>query len=239
MKARDPRFKLLAFGLLLPVLMDSSVFSALWLAGSLLVVVATVLASLSLRVILRGLWRLRWLFLAMMLTHGWFTPGLPLWPMGPALTQEGIVAGLNQSLRLVMLFLLAWSLTKTTTPMELVGAFATFFGKLERFGVPVWRGLSVLAFCLSTLPTLMLQVEQIREGMALRIHADGFGWLERLAFVGEALLLQVLWGVRQQEEGIMARGFGDALPPVRLLSRQQDWRDWSVVVPPVVLWLIW
>ncbi|MBF0427681.1 MAG: hypothetical protein HQL94_02050 [Magnetococcales bacterium] len=241
MKRRDPLFKLVAFGLLLPVLLLAPVFSWVWLAGVVLVVMALMAASLPLAWVGRGLFRLRWLFLAMLLTHGWFTPGEPLWSEWPALTREGVVAGGVQSLRLVLLALLAWSLMKTTTPMELVGVFSQFLGWLERFGVPVQRGLSILAFCLASLPILMAEAIRVREGMTLRLDKGEAGKirLERLAFAGGALLLRMVWSVRRREEGLRTRGFLAALPSVERPAQSRDWRDWGVILLPALVWLFW
>lgn len=243
MTSCDPRFKLVGFGLLLPIVMSAPVFSPVWLAGSGLVLLVIMAASLPLAQLGGGLFRLRWLFLALLLTHGWFTPGVPLgFGMG-FLTQEGVLAGVYHSIRLVLLALLAWGVMRTTTPMELVGVFYYFLGGLERFGVPVQRGLSILALCLTSLPRLMADADRVREGMMLRlgpVWAGGvMGRMERLVFAGEALLLHLLWEVRQLEEGVRARGFGEALPPVRLHSQRGGWRDWGLLLPPVFLWLWW
>ncbi|MEO5332670.1 MAG: energy-coupling factor transporter transmembrane protein EcfT [Magnetococcus sp. YQC-5] len=238
---RDPTGKLLAFGMLLPILMSAPVFSPVWLAGTALVLLSVLALSLPLALVGRGLWRLRWLFLALLLTHGWFTPGVPLWSPGPALTREGLLAGGEQSLRLLFMALLAWTLMRSTTPMQWVGVFYRVLGGWERFGVPVRRGVSILAFSLASLPRLLAEANRVQEGMALRIHTRYFARsrLERLAFVGEVVLLRVLWDVRQREEGLRARGFVDGLPPVRLVVVGSGWREWGVVLPPVVLWVLW
>lgn len=55
------------------------------------------------------LWRARWLFLLLFLTHAYQLPGAPLWPAlgGASPSQEGLLAGLLQCGRLwVMLMLL-------------------------------------------------------------------------------------------------------------------------------------
>ncbi|MBF0127601.1 MAG: hypothetical protein HQM02_10370 [Magnetococcales bacterium] len=107
--------------------------------------------------------------------------------------------------------------------------------------MPVRRGLSILAFCLVSLPRLNQEVERVRTGMGLRVRFDPAlsGRLEPLAFAGEALLLRLLLDVRRREEGLRARGFVAGLPQVRPPPFRSDWRDGLVLFPPTLLWFSW
>ncbi len=238
MRGRDPRCKLAAFALLLPVLMTAPIASPVWMVGVVLVLAGLMLARVGWQEFARGLWRLRWLWLAMLLIHGWFTPGTPLWPVGPALTGEGVLAGGRQAARMILLIGAAWSLMRSTTPMELVGALQRWSGGWR----PAQHWLSLLAFCLATLPRLQEDARRVRIGMRLRLAEDQGGFaarLERIVFAGEAMLMRMLWDARRREQGLLARGHADALPLVRAEARATDWRDWVLLLPPAVAWLIW
>ncbi|MBF0271360.1 MAG: hypothetical protein HQL98_04660 [Magnetococcales bacterium] len=238
-RGRDPRLTVLAFGLLLSVMMSAPLFSLVWWLGCGLVGLAAWAASLSWRFLGRGLFHLRWLLLALLLVHGWMTPGEFLWASWPFVTREGLMAGVHQALRLMILALLAWSVGRVTTPMELVRGVGFYLGWLERFGVPVARGLSILGFCLSGLGRFREQAQWVRMGLTARLGAAmGRGErLERLAFAGSALLSGLLWDLRRREEGLRARGFVEGLPPVAHAVGSGRWTDWLVPLGPGLLWL--
>ncbi|MBF0340134.1 MAG: hypothetical protein HQL95_04120 [Magnetococcales bacterium] len=243
MKRHDARYTLLAFGFLLPVLMSAPLSTLTWWSGCALVGVAVRTASLPWRWIGHGLMRLRWLFLAMLLTHGLMTPGEFLWPALPLLTREGVLAGVQQSLRLVLLAVLAWSLGRITTPMELVGALDFFLGWLERWRMPIRRGLALLGFCLTGLSRFKEQVERVREGMTIRLGQEKTPTrpgtrLERLAFAAGALLTGLLWDLRRREEGLRMRGFDAGLPAV-VWSHTGEGHDWLLPLPSLALWIVW
>ncbi|MBF0189938.1 MAG: hypothetical protein HQL99_02185 [Magnetococcales bacterium] len=235
----DPRLTLLAFGVLLSVMMSAPLFSRVWWVGCGLVGVSAWAASLSWSFLGRGLFHWRWLLLALLLVHGWMTPGEFLWSSWPFVTREGVVAGVHQALRLLVLAVLAWSVGRVTTPMQLVGGMAFYLGWLERFGVPVARWLSILGFCLSGLGRFREQAGWVRMGMTARLGESSGGGerLERLAFAGSALLSGLLWDLRRREEGLRARGFEEGLPPMARATGPVPWRDWLVPLGPGLLWL--
>ncbi|MBF0627662.1 MAG: hypothetical protein HQL91_05505 [Magnetococcales bacterium] len=237
----DARWTILAFVLLVSVWMAAPFFSWVWWFGCGLVGWGVWCAALTWRFVGRGLWRFRWLFLALLVIHGVMTPGEFLWSAWPVATREGVAAGVHQGVRLVVLALLAWSVGRVTTPLELVGAFYYYFSFLERCGLPVGRGLSILGFCLTGLGRFREQAEGVRMAMGLRLGVVS-GWegrLERLAFAGSALLSGLLRDLRRREEGLVVRGFADGLPSVRPVARPMRGADWLVPGLPGLLWIFW
>ncbi|MBF0215072.1 MAG: hypothetical protein HQM00_16185 [Magnetococcales bacterium] len=241
MKIRpDPRVTVLAFAWLVPVLMLASIDSVVWWIGCGWVWLAAWAASLSWRFVGRGLWRFRWLFLLLLLIHGLMTPGELIWSEWLFVTREGVIAGVHQGLRLLMLAVLAWSVARITTPMALVGAFYFYLRGVERFGIPVGRGLSLLGFCLSGLTRFREQAHRVRQGMESRLGvAHSGGTLERWSLAGQALLSALLWDLRRREEGLRARGFDQGLPPIGRVTGRLHRSDWLLPLGPGLLWLCW
>ncbi len=240
----DPRAKLGFFLLLLPVFLAQPPFSAAWLAAALLVALAWIGAAappLRPSDFTRSLWRLRWLFLALLLTHGYLTPGEPLWPGPLAPAREGLSAGLHQSLRLILLVALAWSLMRTTTPLQLVTAFRRLFRWLEGTPFSPQRTWALLAFTLERIPRLMHIARGVRTAMGLRLPPGSpSARLTRLVMAAEALLYRLSRDVSRQEEALLARGFSHGLPQPPLPNDPLGWRDLLLLVPPGgVLLSIW
>ncbi|MEO5345651.1 MAG: hypothetical protein H7834_04640 [Magnetococcus sp. YQC-9] len=239
----DPRALLLSFGLLLPVLLSANLASLMWWSGLGMVVWAVWAASLSGRELGRGLFRLRWLFFALLVTHGMLTPGEVIGAALPFLTWEGVLAGSNQAVRLLLLVVLALALGRLATPLALVGGLGFYLGWLERFGMPVRRGLSILNFCLVGLGRFQTQAARVRETVRDRIGEVECGWvarLDRLAFGAAVLLRGLLWDLRRCEEGLRSRGFEESLPLVSGLHAH-GWRrmDGVLVALPALLWWVW
>ncbi|MBF0143800.1 MAG: hypothetical protein HQL59_10140, partial [Magnetococcales bacterium] len=174
----------------------------------LLVCAAWVGAGLTGGELLRVSLRLRGFFLALLLVHGSLTPGDPLPLPFTFLAHEGVIAGLTQGLRLFALSALAWVLLRVTSPWRLVTALAWFGGALAGMGVPVERGMVLLARTLERLPVLFHRAGRIGEVIRLR-QPGGVGmggrW-RRWVLGGEGLLLALLWDVRRVEMAIARRG---------------------------------
>lgn len=240
---RDARALLLAFGLLWPVVLSADLVSLHWWIACGMVLVVIRAASLSGRELGRGLFRLRWLFLALFMTHALLTPGEFLASGLTWVTREGMLAGFSQALRLLLFVAMALALGRMTTPLALASGLGFYLGWLELFRLPVRRGLSILAFCLTGLTRFQEQTIRVRQEMRMRQgERDGSGWierLERLAFGAAALLRGLLIDLRQREEGLRVLGF-DRLPALTSgTTPVMGRREWFWSVPPALLWLAW
>ncbi|MBF0183421.1 MAG: hypothetical protein HQM06_03385 [Magnetococcales bacterium] len=239
----DPRAKLAALALLAPLLYRQPIFSWLWLGSTLLFLFVIHDALLHwLRSLGQQLWRLRWLFITLLLLHALLTPGEPLWSPLPWLTWQGLREGTQQLLRLLLMIAFAWVLVRTTTPMQWVTGFYRLFGVLQPLGLPVQQGCALLAFTLGSIPALLHETRQIREESLLRrpVSANQ-SWSQRMQTVadnGRALLLRLLQRAGAQEESLTLRGFAQGLPFVILHQSRWHWRDWLLTGWPLLLWLL-
>ncbi|WP_370308353.1 hypothetical protein [Sinimarinibacterium flocculans] len=82
-----------------------------------------------------GLWRLRWLLLAIFVLYGGFTPGEPLLPALPGLSREGLAEGLRRMLVLVDLLVLVYLLLAVTPTTQLVVGVRVLLAPLRILGV--------------------------------------------------------------------------------------------------------
>lgn len=241
----DARAKLVAFLIIMPILLTQPVFSWRWSMGLGLALLALILSPRSLfPSLLKQLFRLRWLFATLLLIHGIFTPGQPLdWDPLSLLSWSGLQHGFQQSIRLISLLGLAWILVKTTTPTQLLSGFYQCVAGLESFHRPIKRGFSLLAFSLTSIPTLISQASTIQEELELRLGTVSGHWgkrMRRTVQAGEALLFRLLWQVRWQEEALISRGF-ESLPFIPQANTTFSWRDYLLLMVPsvtllVVLW---
>ncbi|MBF0370625.1 MAG: energy-coupling factor transporter transmembrane protein EcfT [Magnetococcales bacterium] len=243
LEKRDPRAKLLALLLLAPAIMAAPFFSKEWSLAAAFSLGALWGAAPMWSQLGGVLYRLRWLFLTLILLHGFFTPGHPLftflaWPTG-----EGLMAGVVQSLRLTLLVMLSWVLVRTTPAWQLIAAFSALLGGVEKIGIPLGRWLGILAFTLERIPRLLAETGSVRDALQLRVASQSekgplANRLDRLALGGEALLFRVLGDVRDQEQALRVRGFGDSLPTPPRYGGQWQGMDTLILSAPVGVWLI-
>lgn len=126
---------LLAFAAALPVLP----LSALWLAGLVALLWLRRHSMTDARFFLNGLWRLRWLFFAIVALHLWRGGGDPIWPALPGLTDTGASEALRRSGILVALLGAVVVLTRRTPPAWLAAGIIWLLTPLRALGVPVSR----------------------------------------------------------------------------------------------------
>ncbi len=91
-----------------------------------------------------GVWRLRWLLLAIFVLYVGFTPGEPLLPALPGLSREGFAEGIRRALVLIDLLVCVYLLLAVTPVADLIGAIALLLAPLRILGVDPRRiGLRV------------------------------------------------------------------------------------------------
>ncbi|MBF0195104.1 MAG: energy-coupling factor transporter transmembrane protein EcfT [Magnetococcales bacterium] len=233
----DPRSKLVAFFLLMPLLLSQPFTTpGGWLA-LLFVAFALVGAKLNFRLYFQQLKKLRWLFFALWFFHALLTPGQAIFPGLTAISQQGAIAGVSYSVRLILMVTLSWVLIKTTTHGQIVAGLRSLLGFLEKFGVPLERSLGILAFTLGRIPHLINVAGAVREDMAHRLGVgQNKGWLDRLHFMsqaGEALLFRLLSCANAQEEALKVKGIKQGLPTIIPLTTTFSWRDTVVFLTSI------
>lgn len=120
-----------------------------------------------------GIWRLRWLLMAIFILYAGFTPGTPLVAATPGISREGLAEGGRRALVLLNLLVLVYLLMAVTPAAQWVVAVRTLLQPLrliefdpDRFGLRL-----ALAF---------EQVEARHAGLRGQPQAGG-GWLDRAA----------------------------------------------------------
>lgn len=113
--------------------------AGLWLAGALALVWLYARSAAGARFYLNGLWRLRWLFFAIVVLHLWRGGGTPIWPTLPGLTDLGAEEALRRCGVLVALLGAVVALTRSTPPQWLAAGLLWCLAPLRRLGVPVQR----------------------------------------------------------------------------------------------------
>lgn len=129
---------------LLTVLALASAFPAMSLAALALFGLAGLLlyrrvAAGALVRLRAGLWRLRWLLLAILVLYGGFTPGDPLLPILPGLSREGLAEGARRLLVLIDLMLVVYLMLALTPVAQLVAGIRLLAVPLRVFGVEPQR----------------------------------------------------------------------------------------------------
>lgn len=121
----------------------------------------------------QGLWRLRWLLLAIFALYGGFTPGEAVHPSLPGLSREGLVEGVRRTLVLIDLLLLVYLMLALTPGPQLVVGLRVLLAPLRRLGADPDRvGLRV-ALALDAVSRLQrrLRVPPVAGGTSLWTRA--------------------------------------------------------------------
>lgn len=127
---------------------------AVMLAGTMLLLLVFSRAGFpAMDALLRMVIRLRWLYLAILVVYGWWTPGMPLMPGLDALSpsRQGMVYGLQRVAVLLLIVSAVHLLTRTTERSRLLAAvmvtISPFLGRKlrERFAVRLLLTMEAVA----------------------------------------------------------------------------------------------
>ena len=166
----DPRTKLGAvFALTLAAFASPNALALLLLGAFLLV--ATALARVPSRLLLRQLKTFAWLFLFTFGLHALLTPGravLPLPFSDHVLTAEGLHLGAFFTARLAAAIIAATLLTLTTAPTEITSGLERLFNPLRRFGFPADDMALMISIALRFIPVLLDEAERLRKAQLAR-----------------------------------------------------------------------
>ena len=150
----DPRTKLLA---LLLLIVSVFLVEASW--GFLIMVSfvagAVLLSYLPLRLVLRGLRPMIWLFASIMILHIFFTGG------GFRPTWEGLYSGMRVGCRFLLIAMGAIVLTLTTVPLQLANGMANILRPLRKIGFPAHQFPVMMVIVLHFIPALFAEAEKL------------------------------------------------------------------------------
>ena len=102
------------------------------------------------------------------------TPGETLLNLGfLQINKEGLVFGGQMFIRLVLLILIAFTLTLTTSPVNLTAGLESLLAPLKKLGAPAHEIAMIMTIALRFVPTLMTEADKIAKAQSSR--GAGFG----------------------------------------------------------------
>jgi energy-coupling factor transport system permease protein len=200
----DPRAKLLA---LLFFIISVFLVKNLW--GFLIMAsfaAATILLShLPLRLVLRGLRPMAWLFASIMILHIFFADGgstNPLFSLGPVTaTWEGVYRGVRLGCRFLLVIVGATILALTTVPLRLADSTAEILRPLRRIGLPVHQLPIMMVIALHFIPVLFTEADKLVSAQKARgAQMEGWNIVRRLGALVPVLVPLLRSSLRRADE---------------------------------------
>ena len=190
----DPRTKLLA---LLLLIVSVFLVRASW--GFLIMVSfvagAVLLSYLPLRLVLRGLRPMVWLFASIMILHVFFTGG------GFRPTWEGLYSGMRVGCRFLLIAMGAIILTLTTVPLQLADGMARVLRPLRKIGLSAHQFPVMMVIVLHFIPALFAEAEKLVLAQKARGgQLSGKGVFKRLKALMPVLVPLLRSSFRQADE---------------------------------------
>ena len=165
----DPRVKLTAAVVMSIVILKGEILTLCWITAFLL---ALVPASHLHPGHIRGAFRPMLFFLGLLFfVHLLFTTGTPIPPFPPwrvTITYEGLYTGAFVIWQFLLLILSASILTMSTSPGELINGIERLLRPLKGFGVPSHDLAMMISMALRFVPTILDELERIREAQTAR-----------------------------------------------------------------------
>jgi biotin transport system permease protein/energy-coupling factor transport system permease protein len=167
----DPRVKILAVIAFSIIILR--VESAVWMLIGITAALAglRMLARLPRKDILQALKPAAPFFVCLFLLYLLFTPGqpLPFFPLGPLLiSYEGLMLGIVQIWKFLLLLVAASLLTMTTTQSELVGGLERLLRPLNILRISSHDTAMLIGLALRFIPTLQNEMRNVRDAQLAR-----------------------------------------------------------------------
>lgn len=199
----DPRVKIVATLLASVVILNAGAVESLAVTAFLLAGAA--LAGLSGGRMMEALRPLAWFFALLFGLHLFFSDGRPIVAALPALTWEGLWRGAAVTWQFAALVVSAAILTMTTDPSGLVGGFEKLLRPFNRFGLPSHDLAVMVSVALRFVPTLLEEVERMREAQVARGADFGAGGpVRRLRKMASLVIPLILCTFRRADELALA-----------------------------------
>jgi len=200
----DPRTKLL---ILLLLIISIFLIRSLWgfFIIASFVIFVILLSHLPLRLVLRGLRPMAWLFASIMILHIFFagdSSAKPLFSLGPVkATWGGIYSGIKVSCRFLLIIMSASILTLTTVPLRLAGGMTELLRPLRRIGLPVHQFPIMMVIALHFIPVLFIEAEKLISAQKARgAQLEGQNILKRLGALMPVLVPLLRGSFRRADE---------------------------------------
>ena len=201
----DPRTKIISlFALLIAIFAAQG-----WTAYLVLIVLTAGLIFLSKvppLTVLKSVKPLSWIILFTLLIHFVSHDGEVLAKVYVfKVTTEGIIYGVQISLRLVLLIVLSSLLTFTTSPLQLTDATENLLSPLKRFGVPSHELAMMMTIAIRFVPTFLEETDKIIKAQKSRgLDFESGGFVKKLRAMVPILVPLFLSSFRRADDLAMA-----------------------------------
>lgn len=164
----DPRVKILLTFLFIVFLFF--VNSPLgYIMALIFIVLVTSLSRIKFSMILKGVRPLRWIILLTFIVNLIFTPGEPIFSLGPiSISQDGITTAIKLGLRLIFLVMGTSILTLVTSPLSLTDGVEGVLAPLNIVKFPVHELAMMMTIALRFVPTLIEETDKILKAQMAR-----------------------------------------------------------------------
>lgn len=127
------------------------------LSGATLLLAFAALPLVGVRALRRGgrlVWRARWLLLSLLAVFSWGVAGTPLWGVGFAPTEEGVIEGLTHLGRLLLVLMAVATFLEYVSVADLLAATHRLLKPFRRLGLDADRGVVRLMLVLRAVESL-------------------------------------------------------------------------------------
>lgn len=164
----DPRTKILGtLVIIFSILFNFKWYVIMFSAG--VIILSMYLSQIKIPIILRSLYKLRYLLLLSFIFQAVLKDGTPLFYIGSIdVTREGIELGFNTVLRLLILYLSSTMLTMTTSPLKLASGMEALLSPLRYLRLPVHQFSMLISTSLRFIPTIIEESEIITRAQQSR-----------------------------------------------------------------------
>lgn len=205
----DPRVKLMAVSVLLPLIFTSNGFFPI-IFLLLTVLLAIRLSTIPAGFVLKGLKHFTWLFVFAAVFHAFFTPGEPV-PYLALISYEGALEGLLVMTQLLLAIILSNLLTLTTPPLELTMGLEKLLFPLKKLRVPVSDLAMMMLVAIRFIPILKDEAECIVKAQKGRgIDLSKGGLISRAKNIPVILVPLIYNSFRRADDlavAMVSRGF--------------------------------
>jgi energy-coupling factor transporter transmembrane protein EcfT len=206
----DPRVKICSLVLLsIMTLQGDLLTEAILSAFTLLLIGISGLAPANIH---RALRPAAFLLLLLFFLHLFLTQGTPVLSFGPMrITREGLERGGLVAWQFSLLLVSASLLTFTTSATEFVYGMEKLLKPLNLLGLPSHDAAFMLSLALRFLPTLLEEIQRMREARISRGAEFGAGPLHRRAKLSSLLVISLIMNMTRRAdelaEAMESRGF--------------------------------
>lgn len=156
--------------------------------------------------------RLRWVFLFIVLLHGWFTPGRTAFPAAGrwSPTTAGLAQGIELVAVVAVMAAMVGILVRATPAARLAAGVAWVLAPLGRLGLPVARFGRLLAWTVDRVEPVQREASRVRDALRLRSRPGG-GLQARLqleAWTARVVLRRAREAADRNAEAVYLRGAG-------------------------------